>query len=173
MKAKDIAEKAIRESGMEYAILRPSWIYGPGDHSMNRFIWFCRHLPSRARDRGRPDAPVYPAYVKDVARASRSWCAARTRGTRSGDRRPPAPHHGRRDPTVQEVLGRRRPLPASPARPDEAPRAPHGRSCPTRCSRRARIDFITQTVEIDPAPAAEYLGFAFRPLRAGLDEYVA
>ena len=31
--AKDMAEAAIRESGMEFAILRPSWIYGPRDRT--------------------------------------------------------------------------------------------------------------------------------------------
>src|SRR5262245_16062186 len=34
-RAKDRAETAIRESGMEYAIFRPSWVYGPRDRSMN------------------------------------------------------------------------------------------------------------------------------------------
>src|SRR5712692_9012593 len=44
-RAKDMAEAAIKETGMEYALLRPSWIYGPGDRSMNRFLFFCRYLP--------------------------------------------------------------------------------------------------------------------------------
>jgi hypothetical protein len=35
------------------------------------------------------------------------------------------------------------------------------------------VDFITQTVEIDTRPAQEYFGFPFRPLRAGLDDYVS
>jgi len=43
--AKDRAEAAIRASGLEHALLRPSWIYGPGDRSMNRFVFFCRYLP--------------------------------------------------------------------------------------------------------------------------------
>ena len=44
--AKDRAEAAIRESGLEHAILRPSWIYGPRDRSMNKFVTFVP-LPAR------------------------------------------------------------------------------------------------------------------------------
>src|ERR671919_2960228 len=44
-RAKDMAEAAVRETGMEYALLRPSWIYGPRDRSMNRFVTFCRYFP--------------------------------------------------------------------------------------------------------------------------------
>ena len=44
-RAKEMAEAAIQASGLEHGILRPSWIYGPGDHSMNRFVAFCRSLP--------------------------------------------------------------------------------------------------------------------------------
>src|SRR5882762_7495922 len=66
--AKDMAEAAIRESGMEYAILRPSWIYGPGDHSMSRFIAFCRYLPFVPQI-GDGTTPVYPIAVDDVAQA--------------------------------------------------------------------------------------------------------
>src|SRR6266571_1100667 len=42
-RAKDMAEAAIRESGMEHALLRPSWIYGAGDRSMSRFATFVRY----------------------------------------------------------------------------------------------------------------------------------
>jgi len=66
-RAKDMAEAAIRETGMEHVILRPSWIYGPGDRSMNRFVWFCRHLPV-VPVIGNGKTPVFPAHVKDVAR---------------------------------------------------------------------------------------------------------
>ncbi|MBK9294244.1 MAG: NAD-dependent epimerase/dehydratase family protein [Oligoflexia bacterium] len=38
--AKARAEMAIMEAKKEYVILRPSWVYGPGDKSMSRFIKF-------------------------------------------------------------------------------------------------------------------------------------
>ena len=41
-RAKERAERAITSSGMEYVILRPSWIYGPDDRSMNKFVSFVK-----------------------------------------------------------------------------------------------------------------------------------
>src|SRR5207247_2666712 len=67
MRAKDMAEAAIAASGLEHVFLRPSWIYGPGDRSMNRFVAFCRYLPV-VPVIGNGKTPVYPIFVKDVAR---------------------------------------------------------------------------------------------------------
>src|SRR5437870_9140506 len=109
-RAKDMAEAAIRETGMEHVILRPSWIYGPGDHSMNRFVWFCRHLPV-VPVIGNGRTPVYPAYVKDVAR-----CVVE--GARREDAKDKVlelggPERLTMDEVIrkiQAVLGKRRPL---------------------------------------------------------------
>src|SRR5436190_20390600 len=57
--AKDRAEGAIRESGMEYALLRPSSVYGPGDRSMSKFVTFTRYLPFFPQI-GDGQAPVRP-----------------------------------------------------------------------------------------------------------------
>jgi len=74
--------------------------------------------------------------------------------------------------TVQEVLGRRRPLLHHPPGLMKLLVRPMA-LLPNPMLSPGAVDFITQTVEIVTRPAAEYLGFAFRPLRAGLDEYVA
>jgi NADH dehydrogenase len=65
--AKDRAEKAVCQSGLEYVILRPSWIYGPGDHSLNRFVAFARWLPF-VPVIGNGKNRVQPIWVSDVAR---------------------------------------------------------------------------------------------------------
>ena len=44
-RAKWRAEEAVRGSGIAYTIFRPSWIYGPGDKSLNRFLGMSRFLP--------------------------------------------------------------------------------------------------------------------------------
>jgi uncharacterized protein YbjT (DUF2867 family) len=44
-RAKWEGEEAVRASGLPHAIVRPSWVYGPGDRSLNRFVAFHRWLP--------------------------------------------------------------------------------------------------------------------------------
>jgi uncharacterized protein YbjT (DUF2867 family) len=44
-RGKGILERAIRESSLSYAILRPSVIFGPGDILINNIAWFLRHAP--------------------------------------------------------------------------------------------------------------------------------
>lgn len=64
--AKGRAEQAVRDGGLEWTIVRPSWTYGPGDRSLNKFAFFARWLPvvpltSLGRNR------VRPVHVDDVA----------------------------------------------------------------------------------------------------------
>jgi NADH dehydrogenase len=170
-RAKDMAEAAIRATGMEYAFLRPSWIYGPHDRSMNRFVTFCRRLPF-VPVIGNGQAPVWPVYVKDVARGV-AECVhredARDKALALG-----GPERLTMDEivrTIQKVIGKRRPLVHHPvglmkllSRPMQL--LPNPPLSPTA------IDFIVQEVEMDPKPAMEYFGFPFTRLEEGLREYL-
>ena len=44
-RGKGLVERAIRESGLSYAILRPALVYGPGDILVNNIAWFLRRSP--------------------------------------------------------------------------------------------------------------------------------
>jgi NADH dehydrogenase len=44
-RAKWRGEEAIRASGIDHAIVRPSWVYGPGDIALNKFVAFARWSP--------------------------------------------------------------------------------------------------------------------------------
>jgi NADH dehydrogenase len=44
-RAKWRAEEAVRRSGLRYTILRPTWLFGPRDAALNRFLGFSRFLP--------------------------------------------------------------------------------------------------------------------------------
>ena len=68
-RAKVIAERAVRESGMEFVILRPSWVYGPDDRSLNRFVTFIRYLPV-VPVIGDGTNRVQPISIFDVARVT-------------------------------------------------------------------------------------------------------
>jgi NADH dehydrogenase len=65
-RAKDMAEKAVRESGLFFVIVRPSWVYGPNDKSVNRFIAMARRLPFMPLI-GDGSQRVQPLYIEDLA----------------------------------------------------------------------------------------------------------
>ncbi|HET9458009.1 MAG TPA: NAD(P)H-binding protein, partial [Candidatus Limnocylindrales bacterium] len=66
-RAKWRAEQAVRGSGLAWTIIRPTWIFGPRDVSLNRFLGFARRLPFvPLTNRGRQ--LLAPVFVDDVAR---------------------------------------------------------------------------------------------------------
>lgn len=170
-RAKDMAEAAIRESGMEHAILRPSWIYGPGDRSMNRFVTFCRLFPV-VPVIGDGKTRVDPISVKDVARCAAE--AVRREDAKDKVLELGGPERLTMDEiirTVQKVLGKRRPLIHHPAPLMKLLVRPLA-LLPNPPLSPGAIDFIMQEVEIDPKPAMAYFGFTFRKLEDGLREYL-
>lgn len=171
MRAKDMAEAAVRASGLEHTLLRPSWIYGPGDRSMNRFVFFCRYLPL-VPVIGDGSTPVYPVYVNDVARCVAE--AVRREDARDKTWEVGGPERLTMDEvirTVQRVLGKRRPLLHHPVPIMKLLVRPMA-LLPNPILSPGAVDFVTQAVEIDPKPAAEYFSFPFKRLEEGLREYV-
>ena len=66
-RAKWRAEEAVRASGLAWTVVRPTWIYGPRDVSLNRFVGFARSLGMvPLTNRGRQ--LLAPVFVDDVAR---------------------------------------------------------------------------------------------------------
>ncbi len=66
-RAKWQAEESIRRGAATWTIIRPTWIYGPRDVSLNRFVSFARRLgmvplPGSGRQR------LAPVFIDDVAR---------------------------------------------------------------------------------------------------------
>jgi NADH dehydrogenase len=171
LRAKDMAEAAIRETGLEHVILRPSWIYGPRDRSMNRFVFFCRRLPF-VPVIGNGKTPVYPIYVKDVARCVAD--AVRREDAKALVFDLGGPERLTMDEiirTIQKVLGRRRPIVHHPAGLMKLLVRPMA-LLPKPILSPTAIDFILQEVDVDPRPAIEYFGFEVRRLEDGLREYL-
>jgi uncharacterized protein YbjT (DUF2867 family) len=169
--AKDMAEAAIRDSGMEHALLRPSWIYGPADRSMSRFVTFVRYLPV-VPVIGDGTTTVYPIYVKDVARCVAE--AVRREDARDKALELGGPERLSMDEilhTVEKVLRRRRLLLHHPPALMKLLALPMA-LLPEPPLSPAAIDFILQEVEIDPRPAMDYFGFPFRRLEDGLRDYL-
>ena len=63
---KALVEKAIFDSGLSYAILRPTVIFGIEDILINNIAWFARHFPVFAIP-GSGEYRVQPIFVEDLA----------------------------------------------------------------------------------------------------------
>jgi uncharacterized protein YbjT (DUF2867 family) len=67
------AERAVRESGISYAIVRPTLIFGQGDILINNIAWLLRRLPVFGIP-GRGDYGLQPVAGEDVAEIA-TWAA--------------------------------------------------------------------------------------------------
>lgn len=79
-RAKGMAERAIRDSGLDWTILRPSWAYGPEDKALNKFASIARFSPVIPQ-LGLAEQRVQPVHVDDIAtavvRIFERWTGAR------------------------------------------------------------------------------------------------
>ncbi|MDQ4065330.1 MAG: complex I NDUFA9 subunit family protein, partial [Actinomycetota bacterium] len=64
-RAKGRAEAALRASDLEWAIVRPSWAYGPEDRALNRFVQIARVSPVIPK-LGVREQWIQPVFVADV-----------------------------------------------------------------------------------------------------------
>jgi NADH dehydrogenase len=114
-RAKWRAEEAVRNSGLRYTIIRPSWVYGPEDNALNRIAGFARRLPFIPVI-GSGNQRMQPVYVGDVARvvtASLENPSAANQTFEIGG--PEILTMNEIIRTVLEVMGKRKPLIHAPA----------------------------------------------------------
>ena len=57
---------AVARSGLRWTIIRPTWVFGPGDVSLNRFLGFARVLPFVPMTNF-GSQELAPVFVRDVA----------------------------------------------------------------------------------------------------------
>src|SRR5256712_13921981 len=65
-KGKGLVEEAIKRSGLSYAIIRPTLVFGQEDILLNNIAWFLRRLPVFGIP-GNGSYRVQPVFVEDVA----------------------------------------------------------------------------------------------------------
>jgi len=170
-KAKLMAEEAIKRSGIEYVIFRPSWVYGPGDRSLNRFIKIMRCSPL-VPVLGGGENRVQPISVFDVAKVAASAVVKREATNRTFELGGPqvlTMNEVLR--TAQRVLGVRRTFVHLPIGLVKA--AAHLlQLMPGPPLTPGAVDFITMEVLVDPRPAIETFGVEFERLEDGLRRYL-
>ena len=171
-RAKWRAETAVRESGIPATIIRPTWVFGPRDVSLNRFLGFARTFQAVPMTNfGRQQ--LAPVFIDDVASLvsdslvdpaavglvfelggpeTLSMREIIARALRiAGIRRPilPAPA-----PLLKLATQPLRLLPAPPLTPDA-------------------IDFINAPATVDLAPLLARMPRRLTPLDEGLASYLA
>lgn len=108
-RAKWEGEEAVRASGIDHAIIRPSWVYGREDRALNVFVAFHRRLPF-VPVIGRGTQRLQPAFIDDVAEA---FAQAALTGGPTGTFEIGGPEVMTMDDvlrTMMEVRGRTKPL---------------------------------------------------------------
>jgi NADH dehydrogenase len=170
-RAKWRAETAVWESGIPFTILRPTWVYGPRDVALNRFLGLARRLGAVPMlNLGRQ--PLAPVFIDDVARLAADALTDDAaafqvfevggpetlpmreiigRALRAaGLRRPIIPGP---TPLIKLGLQPLRLLPAPPLTPDA-------------------VDFINQPATVDRTPLMERMPRRLTPLDEGLATYL-
>lgn len=170
-RAKAVAEDAIRDSGMTWTILRPTWIYGPGDVSLNRFLGFARVLPfvPMTNFGSQELAPVFVADVAGLAADSLEQEAAAQQVFEIG---------GPETLTLREILHRamaiagiRKPLMPGPAPIIKVAAWPM-RFLPQPPLSPDAVDFINQPATVDVGPLLRQMPRVLTRLDVGLGSYL-
>jgi NADH dehydrogenase len=170
-RAKWRAETAVWESGIPFTVIRPTWIYGPRDVSLNRFVGFARRL-AMVPMTNRGNQLLAPVFIDDVARLAADSLVAdeasrevfelggpETLPMREVIRRAlriagvPRPIVPGPAPLLKLALQPLRLLPEPPLTPDA-------------------VDFINQPATVDLAPLLARMPRRLTPLDEGLASYL-
>lgn len=170
-RAKAVAEDAVRRSRLAWTILRPTWVYGPGDVSLNRFLGFARVLPfvPLTNFGGQHLAPVFSRDVAALAADTLDGTAAEGRVFEVG---------GPETMTMREILHRamdvaelRKPLMPAPSPLVKLAAWPM-RFLPDPPLSPDGVDFVNQPATVDTGPLLEAMPRTLTRLEDGLATYL-
>lgn len=171
-RAKWRAETAVRESGITYVIFRPSWIFGPEDRSLNRFLAMSRFLPLVPLIGPTAAQRVQPVFVEDVARA-----VAEAADNNAADNTvleiggPNVMTMNEAVRTALEVSGRKRLLLSAPKGLMKLVAA-FLQYLPGPPLTPDAVEFVSMDALGDPTQVEEKLGVKVTPLREALSTYL-
>jgi NADH dehydrogenase len=164
-------EQHIIASGLRYTIFRPSWIYGPDDVSLNRFLGFARWLPFIPVV-GNGKARINPLFIGDLAaHVAATPCnqAVMDRTFEIGG--PDVLTMDEIIRTALDVAGKRRLLLHAP-KPLMKLVASVIQHAPGRPLTPDAVEFITADGLADTTELQRSFGLPLRPLREALETYL-
>lgn len=169
-RAKGLAERAIIASGLDYAIVRPSWAYGPEDRALNRIADIARYSPVLPQ-LGASVQRIQPVYVGDIALSVArvferdAWNDTYEVGSRE------VMTMNEVGQTLLDVLGKRRPILPVPSGVLKLATAPL-KLLPNPPMTPQGIEFATQDGLVDITKMVDVLGVEPVTLREGLRRYI-
>lgn len=171
-RAKGRAESSIRNGELSWAIVRPSWAYGPEDRALNRFVQIARFSPVVPR-LGLRRQRIMPVFVEDIAlvvtrifERADAWDRVFEIGG------PQVLSMDEVIRTMLDVVGLRRlvvPVPKALAKLGTAPLV----LLPTPPMTPGGIEFAVQDGVVDNTEATKVLDVEPITLRQGLSRYLA
>ncbi|MEX1296163.1 MAG: NAD(P)H-binding protein [Candidatus Limnocylindrales bacterium] len=170
-RAKARAEDAVRASGMRWTAIRPTWVYGPGDVSLNRFLGFARSLPfvPMTNFGGQQLAPVFVRDVAELVADALTDDAAAEQVFEIG---------GPESMSMREVLhramdvtGRKKLLFPAPAALVKVAAWPM-RFLPNPPLSPDAVDFVNQPATVDVEPLLQRMPRTLTPFEQGLGTYL-
>jgi len=165
------AEQYVQKSGLEWVIVRPTWVYGPEDVSLNRFLGFAKLLPF-VPIFGDGKQEMQPVFIDDVARVLAD--AALRPGAANQLFELGGPEVMTMNDVVKtalEVSGKRRPILHQPAFIGKAIGTVTA-ILPSPPLSADAIDFITAPAIADNRHLQDVLHPSLTPLRQGLATYL-
>jgi uncharacterized protein YbjT (DUF2867 family)/ligand-binding SRPBCC domain-containing protein len=171
-RAKWRAEEAVRGSGLTWTIIRPTWIFGPRDVSLNRFVGFARRLfvVPMTNTGSQLLAPVFIEDAATLAADALVEDAAANQVFELG-----GPETLRMRDIIAAALrvaGLRRPILPGPTPLIKLAAVPLS-WLPTPILTPDAVDFINQPATVDLAPLLERMPRRLTSLEDGLATYLA
>lgn len=165
--AKLMAERAVRESGIPYTIFQPSWVYGPEDRSLNKFVTFAKLLPFIPVI-GNGKTRVQPVHVDDLAEAVALSVAMEQAVNKTYELG--GPQELTMDEIIQTMLramGKRKPLIHHPVWFMKLVTMPM-QVLPAPPLSPSAVDFVMMEERVDNGPLLRDFGIRLTPLAQGL-----
>ncbi len=165
------AEKYLQDSGVEWVVVRPTWVYGPDDVSLNRFLGFAKTLRFVPMF-GDGKQPMQPVFIDDVGRVlADAALRPESAGNAFETGGPEVMSMNEVVKTALDVIGKKRPLLHQPAAIGKVMGA-FASALPSKPLSADAIDFITAPAVADNTRLMEVLRPELTPLREGLEKYL-
>ncbi len=165
------AEEAVRQSGITHVIVRPTWVYGPEDVALNRFVGFARRLPF-VPSFGSGQQMMQPIFVDDLGRILADAVEKPEADNQTFEAG--GPDRLSMDEVVKtalEIAGKKRPILHQPAALGKLI-ATFLQVLPGPPLTPDSIDFITSEAVADNAALERVFAPELTPLREGLATYL-